>query len=357
LIRRCEELEVESANFRAALSWALEREDENAANDATRLAGALCPWWEHRAFYSEGREWTLRVLRKEGEVEAKWRARLLCGTGSISVCCGDLVVAQSLLEEGLALCRTQNDRWNEAFALHRLSFATMLRGQIAGAISQGRQSLSIAREIGDPSLLLGALTALAWSLHNDFQHEEAQQVLRESLALCEALGIERLAAANKAFLGYWLLMQGRPEEAVRWCDEGVEMARSGGHDDWCIGLTQAMRGLVARETGDFVRARSLCPHALGCFHRLGARWEVASSLNDCAILACDMNRFDISARLFGAADALAARIGYRVVPSIACFREQRMQTLQRELGDGLQREMQAGANLSLDEAIELVQAG
>ena len=355
LLQRATELEAENGNFRAALSWAIERNDARAANDAARLASALCAWWESRTLFSEGREWTLRVLRKDGEVETQWRARLLCGAGSISVCCGDLVVAQSLLEEGLALCRAREDRWSESFVLHRLSVVSMLRGHIARAVSQGHQSLALAREIGDSSLLLGAFVALGWALHNDFQHDETQRVFHECLAVCNELGIERLALVTKGFMGYSFLLQGHIEQAMRWCDEGLEQAQSGSHDDWCLGLAQALRGVIARETGDLARARTFSPQALARFYRIGTRWEVASALNDCAMLACDLKQFSVSAQLLGAADALATHIGYRTLPSIECLREPRMKTLQTQLHDDLPREMQAGAGMSLEDAIELAQ--
>ena len=55
-----ERLEAEHDNIRAALSWSLEREPENAL----RLAGALARFWEMRARFVEGSAWLEAVLRQ-----------------------------------------------------------------------------------------------------------------------------------------------------------------------------------------------------------------------------------------------------------------------------------------------------
>jgi predicted ATPase len=79
LMAQCsDEMALENDNFRAALAWSLGRNDDTAANDAARLAGALCSFWEARAQHSEGIEWVERVLQKQGEIEPPYRARLCC---------------------------------------------------------------------------------------------------------------------------------------------------------------------------------------------------------------------------------------------------------------------------------------
>jgi hypothetical protein len=121
-MQRAHELDAESANFRAALAghWS-----------ATTITHPTMPRaWQ--ALYAPGGK-VVRCIPKAANgccaccakaamSKAQWRARLLYGAGSISLCCGDLAPAQSLLEEGLALCRARDDKWGKAYSLHRLSF-------------------------------------------------------------------------------------------------------------------------------------------------------------------------------------------------------------------------------------------
>jgi tetratricopeptide (TPR) repeat protein len=357
LAQRRIELEAESDNFRHALAWALERDDAKSANDASRLAGGLCPWWESRALYSEGREWVLRVLRKDGDVEPQWRALLLRGAGSLSLCCGDLAPAQSLLEEALLLSRSLGDPWGEAYILHRLSVALMLRGQLETATRYAEQSLESARKIGDPALLFGALIAVSWAYHNTERHAEGQVVMHECLDLAKRLGVRQIEALNSSVLGYSHALTGEFVKALEFAGDGVRIAQENPEvDGWCRAITLAMLAVVSREAQNYDLALRTSPVVLREFFRIGSRWEVVSALNDCAMLAADMEQWDEAAQLFGAADALGERIGYRLLLSISCLRTPRFQKLQQVLGEAeLQKQMHIGAQLPLETAIETAQ--
>jgi hypothetical protein len=117
-----------------------------------------------------------------------------------------------------------------------------------------------------------------------------------------------------------------------------------------------MCGLVARECGDLQTAQKLTPYVLKEFHRIGTRWETVSALNDCAMLAFDLQKFDLAAQLFGAADALGEKIQFRLVLSVKDLRDPREAELRRTLGeDAYLRQHQQGAQMSLDAAIALAQ--
>jgi predicted ATPase len=63
-----ERLEEEHDNIRAALSWALEREEVELA---LRLAGVLGTFWQAHGYWSDGRKWLETAWT--GTNERRWR--------------------------------------------------------------------------------------------------------------------------------------------------------------------------------------------------------------------------------------------------------------------------------------------
>jgi len=66
-----ERLEEEHDNIRAALSWALEREEVELA---LRLAGVLGTFWQAHGYWSDGRKWLETAL--DGDKRASVAARI-----------------------------------------------------------------------------------------------------------------------------------------------------------------------------------------------------------------------------------------------------------------------------------------
>src|SRR5829696_8319575 len=80
-----ERLEAEHDNFRAALTWSLER----ASVTALRMAAALARFWEKRSYFSEGSSWLEAAVRLSESVEAATadsatRAKLLSEAGTFA---------------------------------------------------------------------------------------------------------------------------------------------------------------------------------------------------------------------------------------------------------------------------------
>src|SRR5215207_1839591 len=95
-----ERLEEEHDNLRAALAWALEREEVELG---LRLAGALWMFWEAHGHYSEGRRWLEKALEKEGRTSAAARAKALEAMCSMALDQWDLDRGEGAAQEGIAL--------------------------------------------------------------------------------------------------------------------------------------------------------------------------------------------------------------------------------------------------------------
>ena len=95
---------------------------------------------------------------------------------------GELDEAQTLVTEGLALCQTSLARFHEP-ELHRLAgVLCAARGDAAGAESQHRRALGMARERGALGWALRAATSLGAVLHARGADAEARAVVSEALA-------------------------------------------------------------------------------------------------------------------------------------------------------------------------------
>jgi predicted ATPase len=97
-----ERLEVEHDNLRAVLSWSLENEQ---AELALRLCGALWRFWYLGGHLSEGRRWLEEALAQGEEKDSALRAKALGGAGHLAWGQGDFERAAALREEGLKLFR------------------------------------------------------------------------------------------------------------------------------------------------------------------------------------------------------------------------------------------------------------
>jgi len=84
--RTLNRLEAEHDDYRSALGWLV---DSGDANGATRLAGALWPFWNHAYAVREGRSWLRRVLALDAAAPA-WRLRALVGSAYLAFLDQDL---------------------------------------------------------------------------------------------------------------------------------------------------------------------------------------------------------------------------------------------------------------------------
>jgi predicted ATPase/DNA-binding CsgD family transcriptional regulator len=189
-------LEKDIANFRAALSWTLDRADpsEELAQLGLRLTVALWLFWNIEGS-TEGQRWVEEALRKSTRRTA-FRARALGGAGWMSLWGGDYRRAISLLEESIALFRELNDTDEAAISLAYLGMTAVRQAdeeQVPRLCEEAetlRQEPSLGRRARAELLFFLAAAA---SSESDFPRamglfEESLAVFRE---LEDARGISR----------------------------------------------------------------------------------------------------------------------------------------------------------------------
>ncbi|GAB7038322.1 MULTISPECIES: AfsR/SARP family transcriptional regulator [Catenuloplanes] len=282
-------LDTTMEQFRAAMEWAVARDD---AATALRVAAALCTYWHSRGQYVVGRRWTTLALEARGPVPPAVRARALSGLTLLTSMQGDLAASRAAGREAATIFTRTGDRRGYGLALRRLATAEGFGGshdradelmaeshavavaadwpwllgwtltqQGLSASARGDWGLtaalsaeaeSVLRDVGDPEVL-----AYAWLLR-----AEAARNLSGPLAgaagLCRALRAfaeHRLLWGTSLALFYASLVYGdlgRPRHEVMLLSAGHEVRRAAGGSFFSWLAEQQERELAGlrRELGD-----------------------------------------------------------------------------------------------------------
>ncbi|WP_234834962.1 helix-turn-helix transcriptional regulator [Mycolicibacterium stellerae] len=224
---RIERVEAEIDNLRAAFAWSRERADDTLA---LALASSLQPLWFTRGRVQEGLNWLGVALAVDSPQTADVSAARVRASAD-----------QALL----------------------LSITGSTEGR-----DEAEQALATARELGDPTLLVRALTSCA-ALVNAYDREMAGPLFAEAKELAREIGDFRSLAQ---IIGLeW--MTGRvldePAAAQLAAEEGLRIAEDVGDGFLCrqlryvLGWAQVLRGDL-----------------IGCVARLGEVVEECIAAND-----------------------------------------------------------------------------
>jgi predicted ATPase len=268
-------LESEHANLRAALAWF---ESTHAIDAALGLAAALWRFWQVHAHVTEGRRWLERLLgHPPGASEVTpARARALVGAGALAWRAQDGPAARRWLVEARWACEAAAELAGLATALKFLGVIA-LKGpppDLVGAADLFERSLRVRRELGDRDGIASCLNDLGVLALDRGDYPRARTLLDESLQLCRAL-------------------------------------------DNRYGTSFVLNNLsmLALNEGTYDSVPALLRESLDLARELGSREKVACALTGLASLAAVTAAPFSAARLFGAAEALRARIGVPMSPA------------------------------------------
>ncbi len=270
-------LEAEHENTRAALA-ALQRSADRGG--VLRFAIALSRYWQVRGSVTEGRRVFVDALADVEGLPPSLVARALVAGCGYSHLQGDH-------EEGLA---------------------------------RSREAVELAWRTGDGALEAAALGHYALGLANTGAYEDAVSALVRTVELERELGhaFEHNNALSN--LAYARIMAGDLEGAAEAGEEAVVLARDR-DDEWTLLGALFNRGLASLALGERERAAELFRESLGRARAAGMRVGVALNLVGLAAVTHSQGLSEAAARLVGAADRVAAEIGYVFEPlSFGCGR-------------------------------------
>jgi predicted ATPase/class 3 adenylate cyclase len=216
---RCD---VEHANIRAALRWAIETGEVDRAQAS---AGALWRFWQQRGHLAEGRRWLEEVLElPSGQEPTAARAKALIGAGGLAWWQRDRSAAGAVYEEALAIERELGDPERIAEALYNHSFV-VAGDDIAAAARLLEESLDLFRTAGNEA---GVAQVLGMLVIRDAQAGEWDAViarLDETTAIWRRLGDRLHLAFDLVWLAFATGKVGRRREAWSTAIEALDLFR------------------------------------------------------------------------------------------------------------------------------------
>ncbi|MGH6900982.1 MAG: tetratricopeptide repeat protein, partial [Geminicoccaceae bacterium] len=325
--RWLDRLEAEHPNLRTALSWAIERQEEEIV---LRLASSLWLFWHVRGHGVEGSRWLERALTLGEGVASAARARALNNLGNLAFNLGDLDRTQTAYEQSLAMRRELDDREGIADTLNNLGMVAIARGEYPRARELLEASLALGREHGrsDMPVTLINLGDVAFA---EGDNDRALAWYEAALATSREMGNVWLVAYCLSKLG--LVAHRRSDDAAARCllDESLALFRDIGDKP---GTSDVLRilGWVHLEQHEVAQAAALVGEALTLRWELGERRGIAEGLEGLAAVAVQRGHAAAATRWLGTAAALRAATALAQLPTERAASERELARTRAALG-------------------------
>jgi predicted ATPase len=338
---------VDEGNISQVLTWCLAHDE---AEIGLRICIAVSPRWLVWGTFAEGGEWLDAFLDLDVPTPGPHvRGAALVARAQLATP-SDPAAAETLAEEGLALCRSTRDDYWAAGALNLLSEIALQTGRAEEAVTRADEALALAQAAGDgwnEGYALGTKAAIAARAG---QLREAQQLAITSVGVMRHIdqqwGVARvlLGLADLARLGR------HPGEAHdRYVEALGVLEEIGARPE--IARCLAGLGRVAMDLGSLEQARQHLTRSIELSQATGTRIGVARGLEVFATLAVQEKQPERAVQLAGAAAALRESAGLR---PLAAGRTEKYLASARHLGESAVARLWAqGLALSSEAAVAL----
>jgi predicted ATPase len=345
-----ERLETEHDSLRAALSWAMEQQ---GAELALRLAGALWRFWEARGYYDEGRRWLEETLEKEGRASGAARAKALMAVAWLALSQVDMDRTEAAAQEGLELS-DEGEIGSSLAASFRLTLgiAARLRGDYERAKDLFEESLALSQEAHDKLGIAHALLELGNASDNGLDgRARAKVYYEEALALAREVGYAVRLGDILGSLGYIFLLERDYGRAVELSEEAAALRREHGYKGR-LEYDLDNLGWAALLQGDHERGKTSYQESLALCKELGDKMVASESLEGMACISAAKGASERAARLFGAAEALREAVGYHQMPEEEALRKPYLAMARSQLSEASWEVAWAeGRGMTFDEAV------
>jgi predicted ATPase/DNA-binding XRE family transcriptional regulator len=305
-------LHEDEANFRAALTWALE---VGEADVALRLAGALWMFWRWAGLFAEGRAWLEAALAAGEASPLEVRCQGLWGAGWLAYHHGDYARTGELGRRMLSALAGTEDNLLRRNALTLVGNAALAEDRDEDAVAALEEALVLCEPDGTSWHLATSLLNLGTARLHSGLAAEARLLDERALAMYQELGDQHFAARAMIQVGYAWLVMGEPDKAID-------------------PLTRAME--AAAELGD--------------------GWGIAEGLEAVATMRSENDPM-AAAVLAGAAAQLRVRIAMRPHPADAVINRRYLERARDGLGaEEFMAATAEGSAMTVEEALELALA-
>ncbi|MFI5803549.1 ATP-binding protein [Streptomyces sp. NPDC051561] len=315
------QLHRDLADIRSALDYSLSRPD--GVRSALVIAARLWPFWSTAGLLGEGRYWMDKGLA---------------------------------LDSGISRERSQALLWNSLLAV--------MQGDIGPAQEGFQETVRVAAECGselDAVLARGYLGGIAWLMGDE---EGGRRSLAEALAGHQRIGDPLGLVVHHYQSSYVQSLIRRSDDATAHAEEAlrqIALAPGGGVGECMItGQLLGIKGLAAWTRGDTGESVRLVRESLRASGELRDSYATTNSLELLAWGSAETGAGRMAAWLLGTCGELWSKIGSPMF-GLAIYEDDHSRVevgLRKALGESEYRLLyEQGAQLSIDQAVELALAG
>jgi tetratricopeptide (TPR) repeat protein len=337
-------MERDLPNFRVALRWSVEEENDGKLGAA--LVADTTPVFLRLGLFAEGIEWCEGTLQSGLTPPVPVEAQLRYGLSMLysNVGANKKVLEQALVSAGLY--RALGDVRGLALALSQVASRYAVQSRYDEAKVVAEEALQLGREGGDRRLLADVLRRCAASFGGDGP-DAVRARYEESLALFRALGRNDETARALHWWGQWEVTEQNYEMALRLFQEAAEKNEGAA----ALVMFENDIASIYLAIDDRARAEPFARASLVLAAR--AQHEVLAALA-IAYLAVVKSEYDVrrAALLMGHALQRLSAAGWELVPPDTTTLAELQNHLKRTLDDSeFVRLLEEGAAWSNDEAV------
>jgi predicted ATPase/DNA-binding CsgD family transcriptional regulator len=339
-------LDAEDATLSRALDWALDHDQDGAL----RLATVLAPWLRLRGRLGEAKAWLSAAVAHSSPDEESW-AEAQFWLGLVSADTGDSAAGIDRQTAAIEACANRAPSRVLVAALGGGRAVTRLNlRDIPGAVDDARRALSLARELGDPTGELQALTSLSAATHYAGDATEALDCIRQAHGLLPLDIPGHVSRWSHYVVAVVLTELGELDSARRVCAAGLTLARQVDDPVFLAPLLVLMAD-IERQTGNLADAGARLREAAGLASRIGLIHWLPEVIGFYCVAT---GRLTDAVTLWAAIDAYWKRRGMPNGPVFDARRVEYLQQIERALTpDQLREAEERGAAMPIPAAIEL----
>jgi predicted ATPase/DNA-binding CsgD family transcriptional regulator len=337
----------EHDNLRAALDWSRVRRDEGTE---LRLVAAMARYWVVHGPTSEGHEWFAHALSLGSAPPLVARATVLDWTGRLASLAGE-PGARGLLQQSVSMARQLDDRSLLSVGLRHLAFATLQQGDNVAARALHEEALTMARQAGNRREEAFALSMLGLWEAEEGDTATASLLVDEALEAGQEAGDQGPQSTAYCARGIIAAREGQFGSAKASFEKGLELSRSSDH---YLGVAMSLMqlGAMALARGDELEAREYARDCVTAAQNAGVRRLFAAALQFFAQVELQAHRYTQAVRVAAAETnwrKASPERQFLGLPWIATTLE--LGEAQRYLGAaGYSREWSIGQRMTLEQA-------
>jgi len=274
-----------------------------------KLAGAMGYFWEVRGFWNEGISILESLVQKYGSsIESKDYVKVFEWLGRLTHLQGNPEKSISILRNSLSLARKIGDLMGEAAILYKLSLAVSMLGNLEEEEKLANGSLNIYSQIDYKPGIAEVLQHLSLLYYQKGDHLKAEECSYKSLEICKELKDKRGMARALWRLGFVARGKGIYDEAMKMINEYLTYCEELDDKE---GIANALISIaeLSRAQSDYSVAEDYYIKALNLSYELGYKAITARVLKDMGEIKRYQGDFDKAMEFYNKSMALSEKIG------------------------------------------------